>query len=187
MPSRASTSFLRLLSSPLIKKQSWWCQCPLGLVPHFYRDLKKREPSIEIKCQCPLGLVPHFYSLENLMEKDPRPSVSMPSRASTSFLRLSRFFAWRHLQIECQCPLGLVPHFYNAVAMVLAILILSCQCPLGLVPHFYIVTLKLSPMMKIVCQCPLGLVPHFYLRQAVYYENSFEVSMPSRASTSFLL
>ena len=84
MPSRASTSLLlgrmsiymenylcvnALTGLYLIATVSWfsdgchgklWCQCPHGLVPHFYRD--------------------------NNDEYDPAGPVSMPSRASTSLL-----------------------------------------------------------------------------------------------------
>ena len=38
------------------------CQCPLGLIPHFYRRDRYTEESKGIdQCQCPLGLIPHFY------------------------------------------------------------------------------------------------------------------------------
>ena len=37
------------------------CQCPLGLIPHFYYQSYKDEGLSETQCQCPLGLIPHFY------------------------------------------------------------------------------------------------------------------------------
>ena len=37
------------------------------------------------KCQCPLGLIPHFY-LKVMVLKPLKKPVSMPSRAYTSFL-----------------------------------------------------------------------------------------------------
>ena len=43
-----------------------------------------------------------------------------------------------------QCPLGLIPHFYNETEMTLAIDRLVFQCPLGLIPHFYAARNKLS-------------------------------------------
>ena len=88
------------------------CQCPLGLIPHFYAI--KYSGTVYIKvagCQCPLGLIPHFYNDRNDHEafwnrcvnalsglylistgmsgrKDIFIDfVSMPSRAYTSFLR----------------------------------------------------------------------------------------------------
>ena len=38
---------------------------------------------------------------------------------------------------ECQCPLGLIPHFYSRFTANLFIFY-GCQCPLGLIPHFYV-------------------------------------------------
>ena len=38
----------------------------------------------------------------------------------------------------CQCPLGLIPHFYNAREIIMSINVFVCQCPLGLIPHFYL-------------------------------------------------
>ena len=62
----------------------------------------------------------------------------------------------------CQCPLGLIPHFYAYRDMLMKEYHLMCQCPLGLIPHFYI-----NPPSTLLhhiwrCQCPLGLIPHFY-------------------------
>ena len=38
-----------------------------------------------------------------------------------------------------------------------------CQCPHGLVAHFYLVNLRFLPGLEVLCQCPHGLVAHFYL------------------------
>ena len=41
----------------------------------------------KVGCQCPLGLIPHFY-MNNVVCSTPiEMGVSMPSRAYTSFLR----------------------------------------------------------------------------------------------------
>ena len=61
MPSRAYTSFLR----------NMWCS------GNFTKW----------KCQCPLGLIPHFYHTKKSDSSDTGKKVSMPSRAYTSFLR----------------------------------------------------------------------------------------------------
>ena len=59
MPSRASTSFLPYTWTA---ESNGLCQCPHGLVPHFYVSIiHRRDPLIR--------------------------AVSMPSRASTSFLQ----------------------------------------------------------------------------------------------------
>ena len=66
---------------------------------------------------------------------------------------------------ECQCPSGLYlistlgrkPEPCASVVM--------CQCPLGLIPHFYEGNkVTIAQIKSVVCQCPLGLIPHFYLR-----------------------
>ena len=62
------------------------CQCPLGLVTHFYSDKIKDLRSKGYSCQCPLGLIPHFYITQK-GEFSYGKHVSMPSRAYTSFLR----------------------------------------------------------------------------------------------------
>ena len=110
----------------------------------------------------------------------------MPSRAYTSFLPLE----WVKLYapaIACQCPHGLMPHFYLKRSDFLKRFLIVCQCPLGLVPHFYRKSFADNDPSTIICQCPHGLVPHFYwiFRDIIKSTDSF-VSMPSRASTSFL-
>ena len=40
------------------------CQCPLGLIPHFYRQYLSLFKQNKNTCQCPLGLIPHFYGDE---------------------------------------------------------------------------------------------------------------------------
>ena len=61
MPSRAYTSFLLQKGEDSKPKHSEGCQCPLGLIPHFYMSGRR-------------DIFINFY-------------VSMPSRAYTSFLR----------------------------------------------------------------------------------------------------
>ena len=63
----------------------------------------------------------------------------------------------------CQCPLGLLPHFYFAVYFLhLQLPEKKCQCPLGLLPHFYSDNFWVALDELVACQCPLGLLPHFY-------------------------
>ena len=111
MPSRAYTSFLR--------RRSIW----------FGQD--------QSPCQCPLGLIPHFYANDpdgwDMLEDD----VSMPSRAYTSFLHNDVIEKLVDEYLQCQCPLGLIPHFYHDIAMSEGYAAYKCQCPLGLIPHFY--------------------------------------------------
>ena len=88
-------------------------QCPLGLIPHFYTEMPEYARLILLKaCQCPLGLIPHFYfGNEFKNDADGNCSVSMPSRAYTSFLHLEKNME-NGKRVRCQCPLGLIPHFY---------------------------------------------------------------------------
>ena len=46
----------------------------------------KDEQKVLDECQCPLGLIPHFYEEDGPAAKKAYDSVSMPSRAYTSFL-----------------------------------------------------------------------------------------------------
>ena len=61
MPSRAYTSFLLTVRQVMWALRMKPCQCPLGLIPHFYMSGRR-------------DIFINFY-------------VSMPSRAYTSFLR----------------------------------------------------------------------------------------------------
>ena len=53
-----------------------------------------------------------------------------------------------------------IAHF--AIGMIVA----KCQCPLGLIPHFYAEEVPVDVVATMMCQCPLGLIPHFYLAEA---------------------
>ena len=91
--------------------------------------------------------------------------------------------------LRCQCPLGLIPHFYRLWKLFKHDRSYwVCQCPLGLIPHFYEPAMKIELFIpRIKCQCPLGLIPHFYvLKISTIYHFTLLVSMPSRAYTSFL-
>ena len=61
MPSRANDSFLQLEAA------------------RAYGDV--------IECQCPLGLMTHFYLVSELVLPQHHDQVSMPSRANDSFLQ----------------------------------------------------------------------------------------------------
>ena len=54
----------------------------------FLQDDGRPMPKWMIECQCPLGLIPHFYSITPWIIPDVI-LVSMPSRAYTSFLLTS--------------------------------------------------------------------------------------------------
>ena len=52
----------------------------------FLHDMLNYFEELPRECQCPLGLIPHFYFLR-LLRLHLLFVVSMPSRAYTSFLR----------------------------------------------------------------------------------------------------
>ena len=99
----------------------------------------------------------------------------------STFWRVQRF---THHLCRFQCPLGLIPHFYWDEICRKILICSKFQCPLGL---------KLlrgnghKNKKSRRFQCPLGLIPHFYQTARVTGTLSkAEVSMPSRAYTSFL-
>ena len=61
MPSRAYNSFLPLKSKAKYEDEGYTCQCPLGLITHFYTIESFPDWESYRLCQCPLGLITHFY------------------------------------------------------------------------------------------------------------------------------
>ena len=135
MPSRAYTSFL-LVSNVVLPKHHDQCVNALSGL-YLISTLTKRVTNVYTYCvcQCPLGLIPHFY-INELICRQSEKSVSMPSRAYTSFLLELSCLGWKR-KPGCQCPLGLIPHFYGDVVDIAFPAVNPCQCPLGLIPHFY--------------------------------------------------
>ena len=85
------------------------------VIPHFYSEQVSTATTLIMVCQCPLGLIPHFYSANESKLKKEQEAVSMPSRAYTSFLRRTEVSAQKSPKKMCQCPLGLIPHFYQQI------------------------------------------------------------------------
>ena len=110
-----------------------------GLAPgnyHFYMNAKPSVAMVQGEmCQCPLGLIPHFYQYLPLFRISQAVSVSMPSRAYTSFLQICKVVNyWVATRVNALSGLYLISTIgweneerHN----------LMCQCPLGLIPHFY--------------------------------------------------
>ena len=113
-------------------------QCPHGLMPHFYvqvlrwsvsqdgsrvnalsdlclisTELGNFSPRLKRGVNALTGLYLISTTVISSISRSHR-YVSMPSRASTSFL-LWRTYLENPWVFLCQCPLGLVPHFYIAV------------------------------------------------------------------------
>ena len=96
-------------------------------------------------------------------------------------------FKSKCMMAMCQYPLGLIPHFYEDTVWLIINNGGECQCPLGLIPHFYEKSVnRITSYNESRCQCPLGLIPHFYRDDIFYTVDYKNVSMPSRAYTSFL-
>ena len=122
MPSRAYTSFL-LINERDTTKIYPMCQCPHGLIPHFYWHTRSRAVPTSGVCQCPHGLIPHFYE------------------------QLRSVVDWQ--KEVCQCPHRLIPHFYmNNNGTPDNIWDDTCQCPHRVIPHFYM--RKLDYLRKLV-------------------------------------
>ena len=154
-------------------------RCILAYLPIFFNQLSKF-----LRCESPstfLGtclshhyfiiflvtntntLLSGLYLISTVNQIEDRillELVSMPSRAYTSFLRM--------------------------ILLTLSLMIRTCQCPLGLIPHFYSSIARTPILTSLLCQCPLGLIPHFYVGADALRVEAETVSMPSRAYTSFL-
>ena len=193
-----------MLSGPPFDFLVIFCSfCIYSLVPGGW------HPVFPVWHQCAHALIPHFYSPQRFMLWV-ISCVSMPSRAYTSFLlkkstthsaaeycvnALSGLYlistrvrlAVVHSVNKCQCPLGLIPHFYGVSHLieVLPPLYVNALSGLYLISTQY---LSVSSIISMVwCQCPLGLIPHFYrIKGGILIWNFQLVSMPSRAYTSFL-
>ena len=89
----------------------------------------------------------------------------MPSRAYTSFLPPVREKGDKH--VKCQCPLGLIPHFYPKW-MINHLWQYLCQCPLELIPHFYIYKIRLTSL----CHRCVNALSSLYLISTVPLQKS---------------
>ena len=72
-----------------------------------------------LAAQCRVNALSGLYIIStlHLMESTlngQEHTVSMPSRAYTSFLRRAVMLRVE-AEARCQCPLGLIPHFYDAI------------------------------------------------------------------------
>ena len=138
------------------------CQCPLGLLPHFYKAIV--SPSIgrkecvnalsgcylistelktipvefaEFLVSMPSRAVTSFLQKGDLMNKIMNNVVSMPSRAVTSFLLyllVGAMHSWKQ-RVNALSGCYLISTLRLEVS--LWVEVKMCQCPLGLLPHFY--------------------------------------------------
>ena len=169
-----------MLSGPPFDFLVIFCSfCIYSLVPGGW------HPVFPVWHQCAHALIPHFYSPQRFMLWV-ISCVSMPSRAYTSFLlKKSTTHSAAEYCVNALSGLYLISTQYLSVSSIISMV--WCQCPLGLIPHFYVRDASLMDQPYYMCQCPLGLIPHFYrIKGGILIWNFQLVSMPSRAYTSFL-
>ena len=106
-------------------------RCILAYLPIFFNQLSKF-----FRCESPstfLGTCLSHHSFIIFLVTNTNTLLSGLYLISTaSLVRLLRC-----LQFLCQCPLGLIPHFYTVSIFDRFRAGRECQCPLGLIPHFY--------------------------------------------------
>ena len=113
------------------------------------------------KCQCPLGLIPHFYVLEETKLSREAKGVNALSGLYliSTIHRIKMPKGRKDLCVNALSGLYLISTFTR---ILLDLESSGCQCPLGLIPHFYGLCLLDRVYDHETCQCPLGLIPHFY-------------------------
>ena len=113
-------------------------------------------------------------------------NVSMPSRAYASFLLRGEITTQIAKWMEVSMPSRAYASFLLYALRNGCIRLALCQCPLGLMHHFYAITTEADGSINIgvnalsglciistrkvvsglewdeMCQCPLGLMHHFY-------------------------
>ena len=86
----------------------------------------------------------------------------------------------------CQCPLGLIPHFYENTQSSRLVFRFWVSMPSRAYISFLRECVDPAPFAYMEFQCPLGLISHFYLNIELVVNSWQEISMPSRAYISFL-
>ena len=144
--------------------------------------------NIGFECQCPLGLLPHFYPSEIVAIIISLADVSMPSRAVTSFLLPDserRFITTVCVSMPSRAVTSFLPHYEcdTYAGTTLCVNALSgcylisthmsfvnfsnhdsiVSMPSRAVTSFLPVSDSIETAVEVaMCQCPLGLLPHFY-------------------------
>ena len=136
MPSRAYTSFLQSRRCNRIRT----CEKGVNALSGLYLISTPKavvKTVIDKMCQCPLGLIPHFYFAKASIHRL-QISVSMPSRAYTSFLHQKGRVEKYAINVSVNALSGLyLISTYLEITEPEADGSFTCQCPLGLIPHFY--------------------------------------------------
>ena len=111
MPSRAYTSFLPY---ERVSKQLYrcTCQCPLGLIPHFYHMNAYPSNYIVVRVNALSGL---YLISTNVYDYIAVTHYIEGVNALSGLYLISTKKELDNMSTidECQCPLGLIPHFYR--------------------------------------------------------------------------
>ena len=170
-----------------IVQKSFPCQCPLGLIPHFYsviRLIVKNHYAYSVNALSGLYLISTFdvfcdwerfeecvNALSGLYLISTANCANVKSFPDWGVNALSGLYLISTMSWVCSFLSGVYCvnalsglYLISTAAMVQGemTLVYKCQCPLGLIPHFYNNYTKKSGETTLMCQCPLGLIPHFY-------------------------
>ena len=162
MPSRAYASFLHIDAFWSSYDNSKECQCPHGLMPHFYQTHGKHLLHVSCYVSMPSRAYASFLlRMRTYGIREQEHTVSMPSRAYASFLRtnprlLGLFAVYcvnalTGLCLISTCTIDTYSQFLLGVNALTGLCLIStvstwvdakrrslwCQCPHGLMPHFY--------------------------------------------------
>ena len=143
------------------------CQCPLGLIPHFYSDEIPVLDRMGYIVSMPSRAYTSFLPPEGAEKVKRIYMVSMPSRAYTSFLRLcmDTHIMFRILSVNALSGLYLIS---TRMALLQRRHMTVCVNALS---GLYLISTLMKFLYLIVwdtsCQCPLGLIPHFYLQKVL--------------------
>ena len=111
MPSRAYTSFLQ----QIIKAAATGYTSVNALSGLYLISTEKNDNFSKLFNLC-VNALSGLYLISTYDDNMPEHwvhVVSMPSRAYTSFLLTSKHASKNKAAGVCQCPLGLIPHFYG--------------------------------------------------------------------------
>ena len=102
-----STSRIHCLEHPIVML----CQCPLGLIPHFYREKR----GIDVIYDDCVNALSGLYLISTNCIAARRRNITKRVNALSGLYLISTYrrTSKKYNTTMCQCPLGLIPHFYG--------------------------------------------------------------------------
>ena len=139
-------------------------QCPFGLRLHFYVDLANSTRLWFLALyQCPFGLKLHFYYIDKNINIKEEIIVSMPSRAETPFLPVSKVINDITINPFVSMPFRAKAPFLLTTISDMYVSLNTVSMPSrACAPFLPLTCLKLTILVRFLYQCPLGLGLHFY-------------------------